>query len=161
MNKIEKVYYNSPIGIIEIRVKNNVLISLRYIDDEEIDLNAKSELPIIAECITQLNEYFQGDRKEFTVSFELIGTEFQKKVWKEVSKIKHGKVRSYAQIAQSIDLPKANRAVGNANAMNKLPIIIPCHRVIGSNGKLTGYRGGIWRKQWLLNHEKNTLHKYF
>ena len=161
MNKIQTVFYKSPIGVIEIKGNNDTIISLKYNDNEEVDLKMKSDLPIIEECIKQLNEYFQGVRKEFTITFELNGTEFQKKVWKEVNKVKYGTVRSYGRIAQNINSPQASRAVGNANAVNKLPIIIPCHRIIGSNGKLIGYGGGIWRKQWLLNHEKNTLHQYF
>jgi len=161
MNKIQTVFYKSPIGVIEIKGNNDTIISLKYNDNEEVDLKMKSDLPIIEECIKQLNEYFQGVRKEFTIIFELNGTEFQKKVWKEVNKVKYGTVRSYGRIAQNINSPQASRAVGNANAVNKLPIIIPCHRIIGSNGKLIGYGGGIWRKQWLLNHEKNTLHQYF
>lgn len=102
----------------------------------------------------QLDEYFGGDRKQFTVPLSMPGSEFQQKVWLALGEIPYGETRSYKQQADNIGIPKAIRAVGLANGMNKIAIIIPCHRVIGSNGELAGYGGGIWRKKKLLDMEK-------
>jgi AraC family transcriptional regulator of adaptative response/methylated-DNA-[protein]-cysteine methyltransferase len=102
----------------------------------------------------QLNEYFDGIRKEFSIPLITPGTEFQQAVWKELQTIPYGKTRSYKQQSIAIKKPEAVRAVASANGMNRIAIIIPCHRVIGSDGSLTGYGGGMWRKQWLLDHEQ-------
>lgn len=102
----------------------------------------------------QLNEYFEGKRKVFTVPLYTPGTEFQQSVWNELQMILYGSTRSYRQQAIAIKKPEAIRAVGHANGMNRISIIIPCHRVIGEDGNLTGYGGGIWRKKWLLDFEK-------
>lgn len=105
----------------------------------------------------QLEEYFEGERKEFTVPLFTPGTEFQQSVWKALQNIPYGSTRSYKQQAASLQKPEAVRAVANANGMNRISIIIPCHRVIGEDGNLTGYGGGIWRKKWLLDLEKKNL----
>ncbi len=105
----------------------------------------------------ELSEYFEGKRQDFTVPLSPVGTDFQKKVWEVLRKIPYGTTRSYAQQAEILGNPKAVRAVANANGLNKISILIPCHRVIGSDGKLTGYGGGIWRKQKLLELEKAIL----
>jgi AraC family transcriptional regulator of adaptative response/methylated-DNA-[protein]-cysteine methyltransferase len=101
----------------------------------------------------QLMEYFDGKRKDFELSLFTPGTDFQNAVWKELLNIPYGTTRSYKQQSIAIGMPDAVRAVANANGMNRIAIIIPCHRVIGSNGTLTGYGGGLWRKKWLLEHE--------
>ncbi|WMJ81153.1 methylated-DNA--[protein]-cysteine S-methyltransferase [Clostridium sp. MB40-C1] len=101
-----------------------------------------------------MNEYFKGKRKVFTVKVSLNGTEFQNKIWDELTKIPFGKTVTYKNMAESIGNSKAVRAVGNANGKNVLNIIVPCHRVIGSDGSLTGYGGGLWRKKWILTHEE-------
>ncbi len=111
----------------------------------------------IKELKKQLNEYFEGKRKNFDISLIIFGTDFQKKAWDALTKIPYGTTWSYRKQAESIGHLKAVRAVGSANGHNRIAIIIPCHRVIGENGKLTGYGGGLWRKQWLLNHEMNNL----
>lgn len=105
----------------------------------------------------ELSEYFEGKRKDFTVPLSPVGTDFQKNVWEVLRKIPYGTTRSYQEQANILGNPKAVRAVANANGLNKISIIIPCHRVIGSDGKLTGYGGGIWRKQKLLELEKAIL----
>ena len=102
----------------------------------------------------ELKEYFAGDRKEFTVPVDAPGTEFQMQVWKRLQKIPFGNTISYARLASDIGNPGAQRAVGRANGDNRFAIIIPCHRVIRSDGTLSGYGGGVWRKQWLLIHEQ-------
>lgn len=104
-------------------------------------------------AIKQLDEYFKGKRKDFELELEPVGTSFQKNVWKYLLGINYGKTKSYGEIAKSLRNPKAMRAVGSANSKNPISIIIPCHRVIGANGRPTGYAGGIKAKEWLLNHE--------
>lgn len=101
----------------------------------------------------QLEEYFSGNRKEFSISLDTVGTEFQKRVWEELIRIPYGKTRTYAEQAKALNKPAAIRAIAQANGMNKISIVIPCHRVIGSDGQLTGYGGGLWRKKWLLDLE--------
>lgn len=113
----------------------------------------------INELKNQLAEYFDGKRKQFDIPLKIFGTEFQKKAWDALIGIPYGKTRSYKKQAEIIGHPKAVRAVGTANGCNRIAIVIPCHRVIGEDGKLTGYGGGLWRKQWLLNHEMNNINK--
>lgn len=102
----------------------------------------------------QLKEYFDGKRKEFTIPIVTPGTEFQQAVWKELQKIQFGTTRSYQEQSIALNRPDSVRAVANANGMNRISILIPCHRIIGSDGHLTGYGGGLKRKKWLLDHEK-------
>jgi AraC family transcriptional regulator of adaptative response/methylated-DNA-[protein]-cysteine methyltransferase len=102
----------------------------------------------------QLNEYFDGNRREFSIPLVAPGTDFQEAVWKELMEIPYGTTRSYQDQANALNRPDSVRAVANANGMNRISIIIPCHRVIGSDGRLTGYGGGLKRKKWLLDHEK-------
>ncbi|MFK7768467.1 MAG: bifunctional transcriptional activator/DNA repair enzyme AdaA [Mariniblastus sp.] len=109
--------------------------------------------PLIKQMESELKKYFAGKLKEFTVPIKAPGTEFQSKVWKQLTKIPYGKTYSYDQLAKKIGNPQAHRAVGTANGNNRMSIIIPCHRVIRSDGSLSGYGGGVWRKQWLLDHE--------
>lgn len=103
---------------------------------------------------TQLKEYFAGIRKEFSVPLVTPGTEFQQAVWRELLKVPFGSTRSYLDQALALKIPRSVRAVANANGMNRIAIIVPCHRIIGSDGRLTGYRGGVDRKKWLIDHEK-------
>lgn len=102
----------------------------------------------------QLDEYFDGVRKIFSIPLAITGTDFQKAVWKELQNIEYGTMRSYQEQANALNRPDSVRAVANANGMNKIAIVIPCHRVIGSDGQLTGYGGGLRRKRWLLDHER-------
>lgn len=150
--EIIKGYYKSPIGIIEIKAVDDLIISVEFANDDSYKVNENSK--ILEKALKQLDLYFKGDLKAFDVNMFLDGTEFQKKVWNELTKIPYGEIVTYKDIAKSIGNEKAVRAVGNANNKNKIPIIIPCHRVIGSNGKLIGYAGELWRKEWLLKHEK-------
>ncbi|MGE5316269.1 MAG: bifunctional transcriptional activator/DNA repair enzyme AdaA [Acidobacteriota bacterium] len=109
--------------------------------------------PVLEALKRELAEYFEGARKEFSVPIAAPGTEFQKRVWAELARIPYAATRSYREQARALGMPDAVRAVANANGMNRIAIIIPCHRVIGSDGQLTGYGGGLWRKKWLLDHE--------
>lgn len=111
------------------------------------------ESPVFAQLRTQLDEYFNGRRRDFTVPLHVPGTPFQTKVWAELQRIPLGTTTTYARLAQSIGQPNAVRAVARANGDNRIAIIIPCHRVIGSNGELVGYGGGLWRKKRLLELE--------
>ena len=149
---IFKTFYNSPIGLIEISGTENSITSLYFID-QEFNPDLKSN-PYIDKCVEQLDEYFNGKRKIFELNIQLEGSVFQKKVWNELLKIPFGETRSYMEITKLLGDLKAIRAVANANGQNKISIIIPCHRVIGSDGSLTGYGGGLWRKKWLLDHEQ-------
>ena len=112
-----------------------------------------SETPLLQEARTQLNQYFEGERQTFTLPLRLVGTSFQKEVWEVLRTIPYGKCCSYAAIAQQIGHPKTVRAVANAIGANPLSLFIPCHRVIGKSGDLTGYAGGLAAKRWLLAHE--------
>lgn len=154
MECIFKAYYNSPIGYIQILGTEHSIISLDFID--EIKNNEKRN-DLLNTCITELDEYFNRKRQSFSLNLLLDGTDFQKKVWNALINIPYGKTVSYKDIAKAIGNEKSVRAVGNANNKNKIAIIIPCHRVIGSNGSLIGYAGGLWRKEWLINHEKMFL----
>jgi AraC family transcriptional regulator, regulatory protein of adaptative response / methylated-DNA-[protein]-cysteine methyltransferase len=108
----------------------------------------------LTSLIKQLEEYFTGSRKDFSIPLVTPGTDFQNEVWTGLQKIPYGDTRSYQEQAKALNRPDSVRAVANANGMNRISIIIPCHRVIGSNGKLTGYGGGLKRKKWLLDHER-------
>lgn len=155
MIKKYKLHYESPIGIVEIEGSSDAISSIMFVEEnEKMNLIQVDTPPVLVECYNQLEEYFKGSRFDFTFPYEFEGTEFQKTVWQALTKIPYGETVAYQHIARSIDNEKAVRAVGSANGKNKLSIVIPCHRIIGSNGKLTGYAGGLWRKEWLLNHER-------
>ena len=145
-------YLKSPIGQMKITANGDSINSIFYVfpDTEMPQENSNEVLEI---CKQQLNEYFSGERKEFDVPISQEGTEFQQKVWNELVKIPHGKTVSYNYIAERVGGKNMMRAVGSANGKNQISIIVPCHRVIGSDGRLTGYAGGMWRKEWLLKHE--------
>lgn len=146
-------YLKSPIGEIKITADENSVASILFVfNDTEMEEENCND--ILAQCKIELSEYFAGKRKEFEVPFNQVGTEFQQKVWNELTKINYGQTVSYNHIAKAIDNQKSIRAVGTTNGKNQISIIVPCHRVIGSDGSLTGYAGGLWRKKWLLNHEK-------
>jgi methylated-DNA-[protein]-cysteine S-methyltransferase len=150
--KTYKAYYKSPLGPIEIVGGQDSILSLDFVDEE---LAGDVDLPFcLKTCLKQIDEYFHGKREAFVLKLDPQGTNFQKMVWQQLVKIPFGEVVSYGVIASTIGKPKACRAVGSANGSNPIAIIIPCHRVIGSDGRLTGYGGGLWRKEWLIRHEK-------
>lgn len=155
MKKQYKLDYDSPIGVIEIVGTEEAIYSILFSEREELKYTDQKNTPeVLKQCYIQLDQYFKGKRYDFSVPFKIEGTEFQKNVWTALTKIKYAETCSYKDIAISINNEKAIRAVGSANGKNKLSIIIPCHRVIGANGTLTGYAGGLHRKEWLLQHEK-------
>lgn len=153
--KLYKLDYESPIGLIEITGTEEAIYSILFSEREKKENIVQQDTPsVLVECYNQLDEYFQGSRQHFTVPVHMEGTDFQKSVWGALTKIPYAKVESYKGIAVSVGNEKAVRAVGSTNGKNRLSIVVPCHRVIGSNGKLTGYAGGVWRKEWLLKHEE-------
>jgi methylated-DNA-[protein]-cysteine S-methyltransferase len=149
--KTYRAYYPSEVGLLEITATDGGIAGLRFVKSKT---KAQSDShPHLSECFRQLDEYFRGKRKRFELKLKPEGTDFQKKVWDELRKIPFGKTASYAEVALAIGRPKAVRAVGGANSRNPIAVIIPCHRVIGSDGSLTGFGGGLWRKDRLLKHE--------
>ncbi len=149
MDKISYIY-DTEIGKIEITEESEIIIGINFNVDTNIK---KQETKLIRNTYLQIKEYLEGKREEFDIPIKLNGTEFQKKVWRELLEIPYGETRSYKQIAEKIGNPKACRAVGMANHNNPIAIIVPCHRVIGTNNKLVGYAGGVDIKQKLLNLE--------
>jgi methylated-DNA-[protein]-cysteine S-methyltransferase len=148
-----RAIYRSEIGPLEVVGNQKGVLSITFVENE---LTGDRALPAsISECLRQLDEYFKGRRQKFSILLLLDGTDFQKTVWRQLQKIAFGETASYGDVARAIGNPQAFRAVGNANNKNAIPIIIPCHRVIGSDGKLVGFGSGIWRKEWLLDHEKS------
>lgn len=152
MNDIYRTYYKSEIGILEITASDKGIKSLGFTDSMYEEISGGNEH--IKKCISQLEEYFSGGRKKFTINLDFYGTDFQKKVWMELLDIPYGETRSYIDIAIQLGDENSVRAVGMANNRNPIALIVPCHRVIGADGKLVGYAGGLWRKDWLLKHEK-------
>ncbi|TXK37657.1 methylated-DNA--[protein]-cysteine S-methyltransferase [Pontibacter qinzhouensis] len=144
-------YYNSPIGWIQLTGTAQGIETMLFVEAAGAET---SSLPACAVAgLAQLAEYFNGERQQFDLPLAPHGTAFQQQVWQELQKIPFGKTFSYLQVARAIGGEKAIRAVGAANGRNPLCLVVPCHRVIGSNGSLTGYAGGLWRKEWLLRHE--------
>ena len=156
---IEPIYYaqmSSPVGLLVLTGDRNGLREVRFEQEHrsrmllELCCHGPEKL---TEPMRQLEEYFAGTRQSFDLKLNLIGTVFQLAVWNALAEIPYGVTTTYARMSQRIERPRANRAVGAANGLNPIPIILPCHRVIGSNGSLTGFGGGLPAKQWLLSHE--------
>ena len=151
-----KKVINSPVGKIEIVEENEKIIELNIYNEKENNIIEK-DTKLLLETQKQLKEYFEGKRTKFEIPLNPKGTEFMKKVWKELLKIPYGEVRTYKEIAEKVGNSKASRAVGMANNKNPIPIIIPCHRVIGSNNKLVGYALGLDMKKYLLDLERKVV----
>jgi methylated-DNA-[protein]-cysteine S-methyltransferase len=149
---VQTFYYPSPVGVLEIQGHESAITSVLF-SDENVRLT--DEIPeCLRACVQQLEEYFHGERREFTLSMAQAGTDFQQKVWQALITVPFGKTVSYLHIARQLNNAESVRAVGMANGRNQLAILVPCHRIIGHDGKLTGYAGGLWRKHWLLEHER-------
>ncbi|MDO6595952.1 methylated-DNA--[protein]-cysteine S-methyltransferase [Oceanihabitans sp. 2_MG-2023] len=148
---MEECIIKTPLGYTKITGDKDGIASIIVLNSEE---KISDILPLeLEDCVTQLQEYFKRERKQFNFKINAQGTDFQKRVWQELLTIPFGKTTSYLKLSQKLGDVKAIRAVANANGKNPLWIVVPCHRVIGSNGSLTGYAGGLHRKQWLLEHE--------
>lgn len=150
-----KSYYQSSIGLVEITASDSGLLSVSFRDEEASENNTLKAAAndITRQTAAYLAEYFAGTRQVFDVPLAPAGTPFQQLVWKELVKVPFGKTDSYSSIAHKLNNPLSVRAVGAANGKNPIAIIIPCHRIIGASGHLTGYAGGLWRKEFLLNLE--------
>lgn len=151
MNHRELCYLKTPIGTAKIIGDHKGICEITVLDE---DIESSDVVPeSLQTCFDQLSEYFNGDRKDFSIKLNLDGTDFQKKVWDELLKIPFGKRTTYMKQTLNLGNEKAIRAVASANGKNPIWIVIPCHRVVGADGSLTGYAGGLWRKKWLLEHE--------
>ena len=148
---MESAFLKSPLGILEIQGDENGLASVHFMDSNDVFFTSIPE--ILLPAVTQLKEYFNGTRTQFELKLAPEGTSFQKRVWDLLMTIPFGKTTSYQQMANDLGDPKVIRAAASANGKNPIAIIIPCHRVVGSDGSLTGYAGGLHRKKWLLEHE--------
>ncbi len=148
---METCYINSPLGITKIEGDENGITSVSVLNTEETVSDVIPE--VLEDCVFQLKEYFEGNRKQFSLKLNPQGTPFQNSVWEALLTIPYGKTTSYLSLSKQLGDVKAIRAVANANGKNPLWIIVPCHRVIGSDGSLTGYAGGLHRKKWLIEHE--------
>jgi methylated-DNA-[protein]-cysteine S-methyltransferase len=155
METIVSHIYHSPIGQICITAEDSCITELVFIDNNiSAAIDADEDLPtVIHQCVDELLEYFSGTRRTFTVPINQNGTEFQQRVWKELYEVPFGKTLSYAELAKKLGDPKVIRAAASANGKNKIAIIVPCHRIIGTDQSLVGYAWGKARKRWLLQHE--------
>lgn len=150
---MQTTFINSPLGITKIVGDENGISEISVLDEGIIS----EKIPtILQKAVAELQEYFEGKRNDFTFKINPKGTDFQQNVWQELLHIPFGKTMSYLDLAKKLGDVKAIRAVASANGKNPLWIVVPCHRVIGSDGSLTGYAGGLWRKKWLLEHENPT-----
>lgn len=151
MDAVKAAFYHSPIGWIRLEAEDEALTGLDFVTEAAA---ISAPLPgVLRDAIRQLDQYFRGRRTRFELALRPAGTAFQKDVWKALARIPFGRTSTYKAIAAEVGRPTAVRAVGSANGDNPISIIIPCHRVIGADGRLTGYGGGLERKEWLLRHE--------
>ncbi len=150
MQSFARAFMRSPVGYLEVVASSRGIRSLTFLP---FRVRIRQVPHALKPCISQLDEYFSGTRMVFDVNLDLAGSAFQLKVWKELMKIPYGETITYHELARLTGNEKAFRAVGGANSRNPVSVIVPCHRVIGSNGRLVGYRGGLKRKKWLLEHE--------
>lgn len=145
------VYHRTPVGITRITEEDGFITAI-HVMDEEVE-STQPATPVLAEGVKQLDEYFAGKRKVFDLPLNQPGSDFQHEVWNCLLGIGYAQTITYAQQSKIMNSPLAIRAIAAANGKNNLWIVVPCHRVVGSDGSLTGYAGGLWRKQWLLDHE--------
>jgi len=157
---MESCIIKSPLGYTKILGDENGIASISVLNSEE---KVTENIPLsLQDCVRQLHDYFEGNRKSFSLTLNPEGTLFQKQVWNELQNIPFGKTITYLELSKRLGDVKAIRAVASANGKNPIWIVVPCHRVIGSDGSLTGYAGGLHRKQWLLEHESpNKQQKLF
>lgn len=152
-------YYHSPVGLLKISGTNDYISEVTFHDTSQKAEGNKKHLPqMLINCVEQLIQYFNGERRIFELPLNQTGTTFQQDVWSLLTQIPFGKTISYLDLARQTGDAKATRAVANANGRNNIAIVVPCHRVIGSSGELTGYAGGLWRKKRLLELESKVAH---
>jgi methylated-DNA-[protein]-cysteine S-methyltransferase len=150
MNPMHRAFLKTPLGHLEVTGSENGIRTLYFLN---FKVKPQPIPSCLKSCIVQLEEYFHGARHDFDLKLDLSGSPFQLKAWQQLLKIPYGTTVSYLELARRMGDEKALRAVGGANGHNPVSVIVPCHRVIGANGKLVGYRGGLKRKKWLLEHE--------
>ena len=150
---MENCFIKTPLGIAEIAGDKKGVSKISIITEATLTTKIPKHLQ---EAVSQIQDYFESKIMEFTFKINPLGTDFQKKVWQELVDIPFGKTISYLDLAKKLGDPKVIRAAASANGKNPLWIVVPCHRVIGTDGSLTGYAGGLWRKKWLLEHENPT-----
>lgn len=156
MDQIYTTYYSSPVGLLRICSNETYIVEVHFLDTAPDIENAPPSLKlpmVLQQCVDELIAYFNGHRKIFEVPVHQPGTDFQQRVWSELLTIPYGKTISYLQLSKQLGDPKAIRAAASTNGKNNIAVIIPCHRVIGTNRDLVGYAGGLPRKKWLLQHE--------
>lgn len=159
MEHLYYTYYQSPVGLLKLGGTEQYICELSFVDAQEQIIHGEPGISdILHQCTEQLIEFFNGKRKLFDIPVWQAGTPFQQKVWNELLNIPFGKTISYLELAKMLGDPKVIRAAASTNGKNNIAIIVPCHRVIGSDKSLTGYSGGLWRKKWLLQHEFHVLH---
>ncbi len=159
MQQLYYTYYESPVGLLKIGGTDNYITEVSFVNDQTEILPDQTEVSnIIHQCTEQLIEFFQGRRRVFDIPIHQEGTDFQKRVWNKLLEIDFGKTISYLDMAKRLGDPKCIRAAATTNGKNKIVIIVPCHRVIGTDKTLVGYGGGLWRKRWLLQHEFRLQH---
>ena len=150
---MKAVYYGycwSQIGLIEVGGTEREILSVEFVDRYRPQHESHAT---VREGVRQIDEYLGGQLREFDLPLGMYGTDFQRQVWRQVLTVPYGQAATYQDVADAIGNPLAVRAVGAANGRNPLPLIVPCHRIIGRDGHLVGYGGGLWRKEWLLRHE--------
>ncbi|MBL7731532.1 MAG: methylated-DNA--[protein]-cysteine S-methyltransferase [Chitinophagaceae bacterium] len=154
MADLISTYYHSPVGLLKISGTDDYIAEVTFHDTSQKAEGRRKQMPqMLINCVEQLIQYFNGQRRQFELPLNQEGTPFQHSVWSELLQIPFGKTISYLDLARRTGDTKATRAVASANGRNHIAIIVPCHRVIGSNKELIGYGGGLWRKKWLLEHE--------
>jgi methylated-DNA-[protein]-cysteine S-methyltransferase len=152
-------YYNSPVGLLRITATHKYVTEVHFVKETEVVAEVPSQMnDVLQQCLDQLIAYFQGQLKTFDIPVQQEGTAFQQSVWSELLNIPYGKTISYLQLAKRLGDPKVIRAAASTNGKNNIAIIVPCHRVIGSNNDLVGYGGGLSRKKWLLEHEMKLMY---
>ena len=159
MDNLYFTYYQSPVGLLKIGGTESYIAELSFVDNNDQMTHGEPGVSeVMHQCTEELIEFFNGKRRSFNIPVNQDGTAFQKKVWGELVNIPFGKTISYLDLAKQLGDEKVIRAAASTNGKNKIAIIVPCHRVIGSDKSLTGYSGGLWRKKWLLQHEFRILH---
>ncbi len=159
MDNLYFTYYQSPVGLLKIGGTDNYIAELMFIDNkEQMSYGEPGISEVMHQCTEELIEFFNGKRRSFDIPVHQDGTAFQQRVWGELLNIPFGKTISYLDMAKRLGDEKVIRAAASTNGKNKIAIIVPCHRVIGSDKSLTGYSGGLWRKKWLLQHEFRIMH---
>src|SRR6185312_12737074 len=153
--EMETAYYKTPLGVARLTEEDGFITSV-YLLDEEVEIKPPVT-PLLKKAAQQLDEYFAGTRKVFDLPLKQQGSNFQQGVWEQLSKIPYGTTISYLRQSKLLNNPLGIRAIASANGKNHLVIVVPCHRVIGADGSLTGFGCGLWRKKWLLEHEARVM----